>query len=235
MDDPIVTGLLMGAVVVPVLYFGIRLLGKRELAGRLATLEDFTVTWQLVGTDGKSALAVDQGRNVLALLAGPSNTRRVNCSDILSVAILEDGASVTETNRGSQLGGAIVGGALFGGVGALAGALSGSTRTSGKVRRVELRLTLNDANAPTFSLCLSDSEMEHGGITHRVVRDKAREWQGRVEVLMRQATATEPPQAERTGGGFLTAELEKLARMKQEGSLSEEEFSAAKRQILSGQ
>lgn len=69
-------------------------------------------------------------------------------SEISSVEIIKNGSSVTTTNRGSQLLGAAVGGIALGGVGLLAGALTGSKKTNERVLDISLKITVDDNVRP---------------------------------------------------------------------------------------
>jgi outer membrane lipoprotein SlyB len=55
---------------------------------------------------------------------------------------------ITSTDRGSQLVGAAIGGIAFGGLGALAGALSGKTNSRNLVNGLALRIITDDGTYP---------------------------------------------------------------------------------------
>src|SRR6266849_1531234 len=76
---------------------------------------------------------------------------------ILSVEITRDGRSITKTNRSSQLGGAIVGGLLAGGVGAIIGGLSGETEHFESVCSLDLRIVNDDIKDPSLTLSFFSS------------------------------------------------------------------------------
>lgn len=124
---------------------------KKEMESKLKSLPDFDPTQQVMGCDGNSGLAVDEPRKKICLITNSGtivSQRIVFYKDIFSVELFEDGTSVTKTVRSSQIGGAVVGGLVLGGVGAIIGGLSGKTETSGKIKRIDLRLIVNDTNAP---------------------------------------------------------------------------------------
>jgi hypothetical protein len=73
-----------------------------------------------------------------------------NYNDIIQVELMENDESINVTSRSSQLGGAIVGGALAGGVGAVIGGLSGKQIQKRTVRNIQLVLTLDDLDEPFF-------------------------------------------------------------------------------------
>lgn len=80
--------------------------------------------------------------------------------DILSVEIIEDGVSVTRTSRSSQLGGALVGGVLSGGVGAIIGGASGSKTTTENIKQINLLITVNDIHNPIYTINFFSSNVD---------------------------------------------------------------------------
>lgn len=74
--------------------------------------------------------------------------KRINYSDILKVELKEDEIPINVTSRTSQIGGAIVGGALAGGTGAIIGGLSGKQIQKRTVSSIKLIVTVDDLNRP---------------------------------------------------------------------------------------
>lgn len=79
-------------------------------------------------------------------------TRTFDYKNIISVEIIEDNATVTKTNRASQLVGAGIGGALLGGTGAIVGGLSGKKTGSTEIKNITLRVVVNDERNSVFDL-----------------------------------------------------------------------------------
>lgn len=77
--------------------------------------------------------------------------------DILASEVIIDGETVTKTSRSSQLGGALIGAALTGGVGAIIGGLSGVKTSQEKVQKVQLKLIVNDIKNPIVLISFLDS------------------------------------------------------------------------------
>lgn len=74
-------------------------------------------------------------------------------SNIASVEVLRDGATVTTTNRGSQVAGALIGGVAFGAVGLLIGGVTGSKRNTNTIHSVAIKLIVDAGlNAAQFVL-----------------------------------------------------------------------------------
>jgi hypothetical protein len=72
--------------------------------------------------------------------------------ELVSIEVVSNGRTITKTNRGSQVLGAAVGGLALGGVGAIIGGLSGSTRADEKTTSVVLRLITKDIDHPLIDI-----------------------------------------------------------------------------------
>ncbi len=156
----------------------------------LRRLEDFSATQRIIGVDATTGLAVDEQRNRVCLINRTEDnvtTRIYSYDDLLSCELFEDGVTLTKTVRSSQIGGALVGGLLLGGVGAVIGGLSGRTQTSGKVTKVDVRVTVNDTARPLHDITFLNGETEkHSDIyTHAI--QEARQCHGLIEVLIKRA------------------------------------------------
>ncbi len=78
--------------------------------------------------------------------------KRFPFSAIVKVEIIKDGAQISSMNRGSQALGAAVGGLALGGVGAIIGGLSGSSTTANTIKRISLKITVDDTDKPIYEV-----------------------------------------------------------------------------------
>ena len=216
---------------------------KKKLSVGIASLPDFSPTYQFSGSDGMAGLAVDDHRHKICLIRtiGAAVTNKiVDYKEILSVELFEDGASVTKTSRSSQIGGALVGGLALGGVGAIIGGLSGKKITTGKVKSIQLRLIINDTRSPLHDVAFMNVEGNKGGLIYNAAMGQARHWHGLVEVLINRADAEERVKIlATTNQAILPApsiadEIQKLASLKDSGLLTLEEFQREKSRLLGG-
>jgi len=158
--------------------------------------------------------------------------------EVLAAELIEDGHTITRTSRTSQAATALVGGILFGGVGAVVGALTGSKSTRGKVKRVDVRLVINNADRPIFLLNFMNAESNAGGFIHKPALEKANEWLGRFKVIMAQADQADAVAQDsvlaplQLPAPSLADEIQKLANLLDRGLLSREEFDAQKVKLL---
>lgn len=154
----------------------------------LQQIEGFNPVASRLGSDGKTGIAIDAERREMCFLtrAGPTFlSERIPYAMVLSSEICEDGTTLSKTNRGSQLAGAAVGGVLLGGLGAIVGGLSGSSRTVETVRKLELVVTVNDAANPMRRLVfLEGTETKRNSMLYKLVSDAAQEWHARISVAV---------------------------------------------------
>lgn len=184
---------------------------------------------------------------------GHYSHRIVDYKDVVSVELFVDQKSISKTDRMSQLGGAIAGNLLLGGVGTLIGGLSGKTETNQQSKRIELRLSVNDTVAPLHDVVFMDLAMEGGKAYGDKAMQIARHWNGIIEAVMKQAVNEERRESNSSKGAniqistasveppkviaqtSIADELKKLADLHSSGSLTSEEFKQLKVNLLSSE
>lgn len=233
--------LIIGVMVAAKIFvwFGKRY-GRNSTVRSLTSMSDFTASHFQTSDDGLYGIAIDESRQKICLYqasATHSATRILNYRDILEVEVAEDGAMVSRSSSGSMAARAIVGGVVFGGVGAVVGALSAKRKQEPKVRRIDLKIVVNDTARPNFSLNLLNIECDRGGPAHRVAMMSADEWMGRLKVAIRIADdAASLAQNAAAGVVSLTGvaeEISRLAQLRDQGLLTDGEFQQQKSRLLS--
>lgn len=210
----------------------------------------------LVGARHKSKIVVDQGaeftaahkgwdiyispynRSVIAIgretseiVLGPfNNSRRYALREVASVEILRDGASVTLTNRGSQLAGAAIGGLALGGVGLLVGGLSGSKRNLATLHSVAIKVIVDDRYTPVHVIEFFKSPSSLGTPARSPQIKKSLETADRFHALLVNALRDQKNDAGPQVGQ--ADELAKLWQLKQGGALTQGEFDVQKVRVL---
>ena len=216
---------------------------KKEMEEKLAGLYDFTPSQKMIGNDGNSGIAVDEGRKKVCLIKqsmGNIDLDVLTYKDILSSEVFEDGVTITKTARGSQIGGALIGGLALGGVGAIIGGLSGKTKSSDKVKRIDLRITVNRTNNPIHDINFMNVESKKGGIIYNAAMEQARHWHGLLAVLIKRADSEDiakerklvEEKRELLPKGSVADELLKLGELHKQGLLTDDEFEAQKKKLL---
>lgn len=136
-----------------------------------------------------NGFAIDANSNKV-LLIRKSDDQEIRFDNLVSVEVLLDNATITSTNRLSQVGGAVVGGALFGVAGALVGGLSGSSRTSDGIRKISVKLIIDDFNSPNHEVVFLDWSHSKKGLSpdNQVVKDalkEAEKWHARFSTIIK--------------------------------------------------
>jgi hypothetical protein len=219
--------------------------GKLILEGiekALSSLHDFSASQKIMSFDFKSGLAVDEQRKKVCLISVKKQVvkvRVISHSDLVSCELFEDGTTITKTVRSSQIVGALIGGVVAGGVGAIIGGLSGKTATAGKVKRIDLRLIVNDTKNPLHDINfinLTNSELSKDSPAYQKIMQEARHWHGLIEVLIKKADSEDRARTSQEMPAMpprsIADELKKFVDLRQSGVLSPDEFQQQKLKLL---
>lgn len=144
--------IVVGIVIVVLVSIGAGISQANENVAKAATVdktirEQFDIDELYVSTVDQSFLGFSFDRNML-VIGDAHFSKEYMFSEVASVDIIKNGASVTSTNRGSQLLGAAVGGIALGGIGLLAGALTGSKRTMDRTSEIAIKIVVDDRVRP---------------------------------------------------------------------------------------
>ena len=189
---------------------------------------------------GNYMFIMDKFFKVLVLI-GEDKYTAYNYSDIIEVSYEENGNQLFTKSTGRTVGGAIVGGMLMGGAGAVVGGLSGNTKQNKEVKSMDIKILVRSTEKSSFVLHFMDSltplntKNENDKILYEKYLKNANEAKDLLSVIIdsskqvapivsRPAISKEPSVAD---------ELIKLAKLKADGILTEEEFQAQKAKLLS--
>ena len=160
----------------------------RELEEEIRDLGDFDAADIYVSRENVAGIAIDRERRLLAL-TDDDDLRVLPITSIVSCEVLEDGDQLAYANRGSQLAGIAVGGALLGGVGAVIGGLSGSSRSVNNVTKLVLRFVTDDFDKPNHDILvfqdLGNKGIRRNSLVYSQALQTAELWHGRVTAMMR--------------------------------------------------
>lgn len=163
-------------------------------------------------------------------------------SDIVSISYEENGSDVFN----KSLGGAVVGGLLFGGIGAIVGGNTAKATQNKEIRVMSIKILLKSTSDSTIILNIfevgkdgsvletkqSADRMHYEGLMKEVagikdifsiiidIVDKDIEQQKSIPTIQQASTTC------------IADELTKLAKLKEQGLLTEEEFEVQKKKIL---
>ena len=213
---------------------------KKAMSEYIKNIPDFNVTQEIMGEDGITGIAYDDRHKKVCLIKRIGNDykkRLFSYKDILSTEILEDGNSITKTARGSQIGGALIGGLALGPVGLLLGGLSGKRKSIDKIKRVDLQIIINDSSDPRHLVNFLNLECKKDSFLYKNSIELARQWHAIIEVLIKQADKeddkTNISNFNNASNNYsISDEIKKLSDLKNSGILTDSEFEQQKRKLL---
>ena len=217
---------------------------KTDATGfKQTVIDDFCITNSIY--DGNGLVAVDDKRKKVLLYNFDNSNPQykvINYADLLSVAIVTDGKMVSEKSTMRTIGGALVGNALMGGAGAVVGGLSGDATMGEKIGKVLVKFILRDVTTPTFEIVFLDMmPIKPSAVDYYKVEGalkKANEIKDLTSIVIDEVDRMESHRAlnistKATTNSSIADELAKLADLKANGILTEEEFIAQKSKLLS--
>ncbi|EMI11233.1 SHOCT domain-containing protein, partial [Anoxybacillus gonensis] len=214
---------------------------QKKMYEKLESIEGFQMSKSLVSIHNNLTIAIDNNSKQVAFVDLSENINLYNYRELLEVEVIEDGETVTKTSRSSQIGGALIGGLIAGGTGAIIGGLSGKQVTNEEVKKVYLKILVNDIDNPVKKVVLLDKQqaIKKSHYEYQIAKEKALEWHSLIRVLINIADKedTEKQSKETTvrqrESLFVADELLKLAQLHKDGMLTKEEFEAEKQKLLS--
>lgn len=143
--------------------------------------------------------------------------------DIVDYDLLVDDVGI---KGNSKFAGAAAGGILFGASGAILGAL-GSGKKS-EVQSMKIKIVLNDINNPMILIKLFDSGLKKGSWIYNHFTKTAQEILSVLDLIVKQ-NQQEDKQAKHID---IPEQIKKLAELKEQGILTEDEFETKKKELL---
>ena len=176
--------------------------------------------------------AVDEDARLLAIGKGmfPSlkNPVLYSYDDVVDFELLEDGNSVIKGGIGS----AIVGGALFGGVGAVVGSTAGKKKIKQTCTNLTVKITVNNMAAPVEYIKLITSTTNKRSMVYRGAYQDAQEIISLLQLICNQKNTVKNASHESAHQLSAVDEIRRYKELMDEGIITEEEFQAKKKQLL---
>lgn len=147
--------------------------------------------------------------------------------DIISYELLEDGESITK----GGLGGAVVGGALFGGAGAIAGSVTGKKKTKMEINEFRIKIiTRNEFYPEVYINFLVAGSIKSGSMVYKGYKGAAQRIITEFTVITDSLNSVE-----NTKSNVVLSEADEIIKYKKmydDGIITEEEFESKKKQLL---
>lgn len=169
----------------------------------------------------------------------PGERAVVPFSGIIKAEVIQDGAQIVKTNRGSQALGVAVGAIALGGVGALIGGLSGSSTTRSGTKKLSLRVTVDSTSEPVHDIVFFESGSTGGTQSaDGILKDQSKQlatFAGYLEAAIRRAEegrAPAPVVPLPLQDKSVSDQIADLWKLKEIGALTQNEFDSQKAKLI---
>ena len=171
------------------------------------------------------------------VLVGPGTREIINYSDIIEVSYEENGNQLYTKSAGRTIGGAIVGGVLMGGAGAVVGGLSGGSKQNKEIKNMDIKILLRNTSETTCILHFKDSDraLKADSDLYETYAKNANQAKDILSIIIDKSKQASAPIAQpitTASTSSVADELAKLAKLKADGILTEEEFLTQKSNLL---
>lgn len=167
-------------------------------------------------------IAFDDKRKLLAI--SPKVKARIYKYDAINeFELLEDG----ETVSSGGLGRALIGGALFGGTGAIVGGITGKRKRKSKISSLRIKLSLNNIDTPIDYIDFLDKKTKKGSSVYKEAYENAQECLSILDMICkgRGKDKSESPIS-------VTDEIIKFKELLDAGAITDEEYNKKKQELL---
>lgn len=130
-------------------------------------------------------IAVDESNRKLHIINSDITKQHnvvISFEDIYGCELIVDGEPVFKKSAMRTIGGALVGGAMLGGVGAVVGGLSGSYKQKTNVRKVELKIVVRSISASNYRFAFFAEGTNKTFLSMRM--QQAEDWKDIVSVII---------------------------------------------------
>lgn len=197
----------------------------KELDKKLKRLEIDNIkekySFKYKNWDIKTILVSDLEQVIYIISSKNKNDIKIPFKDILSSEIREKGETVIKTSITSQVGRAAIGGALFGGVGAIIGGTSGNKNIRKSVNYINLLITTTNISNPIYELTFEGKDKF----------EESRRWHGIIAGIIHK-NRTELLSKDKAKDNSFSDELLKLNKLLNDGILTSKEFENCKQRLL---
>ena len=150
-----------------------------------------------------------------------------NYNDIVNFELIEDGNSISE----GGVGRAIVGGALFGGIGAIVGGSTGHKHKQ-TCTNLKIKITLNNINNPVEYITFINTEIKKDSRLYKSYIKIAQEIISVLQIICETNKSINISQQINSPSVSNIDELKKYKELLDCGAITEEEFEKKKKEIL---
>ena len=199
-------------------------------------IKNFVPTNYVIGAI-KSYFAIDKTNETFLAINDFDDFKIGKFKDIIKVEYVENGKSISSKSSMRTLGGAAIGGVLAGGAGMVVGGLSGKSTDHKEINGIAVKILLRDVDCPeyTLKLYMGVLKTKEDPSLYQEIKESAIKIVDLISVVIDQVDEGKTPliNSEPTKNSNIVDELTKLANLKAQGLLTEEEFSYLKNKLIS--
>jgi hypothetical protein len=151
-----------------------------------------------------------------------------NYEDILSFELLEDGEMITSGGLGS----AAVGGIVFGGAGAIVGAVTGKKKSKSICTSLSLKITVNDKENPVEYIEFINSPTKKNGFLYKFALENAQKCSSLLEIICNDVKSKAHISDPKSIPLSEADEILKFKNLLDTGVITQDEFELKKKQLL---
>lgn len=176
--------------------------------------------------------AVDENNQLWAvgkgIFSSLKNAIPHHYSDIVDFELIEDDSCIIK----GGIGRAVVGGMLFGGVGAIVGGSTGKKKVKQTCSNLMVKITVNNMDAPVEYIKLISSTTEKNSMIYRGAYQDAQEIISLLQLICSQQSEIGTDSQNNLSSISAADEIRKFKELMDDGIITEEEFLAKKKELL---
>lgn len=207
---------------------------KAAIAQRYNSLENFE-TSKKIERNLCFIFAIDEKNSKVAYIDA-NQVKIIPFEQIYKVEYIENSSVVASKSSIRTVGGALVGGVLAGGAGAIVGGLSGDTKMNNLITLMQVKIGLRDINSPALTINIYEDDKVFNPSVSNVFYKHEMEYINNIvdslSVIIDKVDKEKNVQTASTTHLSVADELNKLVQLKEAGVLTEQEFEQQKQKIL---
>ena len=227
---PIIIGVIILAIIMIVAIQSAKkeAENKNSLQGQLKQ-DKFKVdkTYDIISLGINKQVLFDLDSKKIAILDAVAKTvNYVKFSSIIDCEIIEDNTTIMK----GGIGRAIVGGVLAGGVGAIVG--TGTRGSSDVVKNLAIRIITNDISNSLVMITLINSDTKRDSAFYKNCMASAQGIYSTIASILNSSKIDKGTIPDSIEAKSVSNQIRELAKLKEEGLITEEEFNKKKKALL---
>ena len=221
---------------------------SKEAAERALSLinsaPDFNSTRKISISEDLGLLIDDTAKQICILRQ--KKKKIIGFDQVFDVEYIVNEETIASKSTMRTIGGAVVGGVLAGGVGAIVGGLSGKTKTENKISKIAVKVSIRDIDFPAMNITYFDCKtlpdrkpVAPDSIYCEGAILQAQNFVNTISVIIEEGKRVDVSKpidqqlTEKQENMSVADEIKKLANLRDEGILTQEEFEKKKASLLS--